>query len=170
MYREADLVEDVVRAFGFLCLGSRLRRIGERLQTDTQRIIDDMGVPIQASQYPLLAAIDRLGPLSIGELAEAVGITQPGATRSAALLIKAGFLKTKQPSDDQRRRVLSLTREGQRLVEEAKRDVWPRIEHAVTDLCGELSGPLLDQLASIEDGLADKPLYRRDGALQKVRQ
>ena len=164
------MVEDVVRAFGFLCLGSRLRRIGERLQTDTQRIIDDLGVPIQAGQFPLLAAIDRLGPLSIGELDEAVGITQPGATRSAALLIKAGLLKPKQPSDDQRRRVLSLTREGQQLAEEAKRDVWPRIENAVTDLCGALSGPLLDQLASIEDGLAHKPLYRRDGALQKVDQ
>lgn len=155
------MIEDVVRALGFLCLGSRLRRIGERLQADTQRIMDEMGAPIQASQYPSLAAVDRLGPLSVGELAEAVGITQPGATRSSALLVKAGFLKMNQAHDDQRRRVLSLTREGQRLVAEAKRDVWPRIETAVADLCGELSGPLLDQLASIEDGLANQPLYRR---------
>jgi hypothetical protein len=39
--------------------------------------------------------------------------------------------------------------------------VWPRIEYAVTDLCGKLSGPLLKQLALIEDGLAAKPLDRR---------
>ncbi len=163
------MVEDVVRALGFLCLGSRLRRIGESLQADTQRIIDEMGMPIQASQYPLLAAVDRLGPLSIGELAEAVGITQPGATRGSALLVKSGLLKAEQTSADQRRRVLSLTRKGQQLVDTAKRDVWPRIENAVADLCGSLSGPLLDQLASIEDGLADKPLNRRAGAPRKVR-
>ena len=102
------MVEDVVRALGFLCLGTRLRRIGERLQADTQRILDEMGVPIQASQFPLLAAIRRLGPISIGELAESVGITQPGATRGSALLVAAGYLKTEQATDDQRRRVLSL--------------------------------------------------------------
>jgi DNA-binding MarR family transcriptional regulator len=155
------MVEDVVRALGFLCLGTRLRRIGERLQADTQRIMDEAGVPIQASQFPLLAAIRRLGPLSVGELAEAVGISQPGATRGSALLVKAGYLKIGQ-ANDQRRRVLSLTRKGHKLMEMAERDVWPRIENAVTDLCGSLSAPLLDQLMQIEDGLSDKPLYRRE--------
>jgi hypothetical protein len=47
-------------------------------------------------------------------------------------------------------------------MEMAERQVWPRIENAVADLCGQLSGPLLDQLIAIEDGLADKPLDRRE--------
>jgi len=158
------MVEDVVRALGFLCLGTRLKRIGERLQADTQRIIDEADVPVQTSQFPLLAAIDRLGPVSIGELAEAVGIAQPGATRSAAILVKAGILRIEQTEGDQRRRVLSLTDDGQRLVDRAKRDVWPRIEAAVADLCGAGHGPLLDQLAAVEDGLAKMPLHRRAGA------
>lgn len=158
------MVEDVVRALGFLCLGTRLKRIGERLQADTQRIIDEADVPVQTSQFPLLAALDRLGPLSIGELAEAVGIAQPGATRSAAILVKAGILRIEQTEGDQRRRVLSLTDDGQRLVDRAKRDVWPRIEAAVADLCGAGRGPLLDQLAAVEDGLAKMPLHRRAGA------
>lgn len=157
------MVEDVVRALGFVCLGSRLRRVGERLQADTQSIMDEMGVPIQAGQFPLLAAVHRLGPLSIGEMAEAIGITQPGVTRGAALLVTAGYLKAEQATDDQRRRVLSLTRKGRELMEMAERQVWPRIENAVADLCGQLSGPLLDQLISIEVGLADKPLNRRGG-------
>ena len=155
------MVEDVVRAFGFLCLGSRLRRMGERLQADTQRIIDELGVPLQSSQYPFLAAVDRLGPLTIGELAEAVGISQPGATRSLAQLTGLGLLDARHAPDDQRRRIISLTRKGQRLVDAAKREVWPRIEGAVADLCGGLSGPLLEQLAAIEDGLAAAPLNRR---------
>lgn len=163
------MVEDVVRTFGFLCLGSRMRRIGEKLQADTQRIIDDAGLPVQASQFPLIAAVDRLGPLSIGELAEAVGITQPGATRASALLVKAGLLKMEQGRGDQRRRVLSLTREGRQLVETAKVRVWPRIEAAVADLCGDLSGPLLGQLAAMEDGLAETPLHRRVKTLEEAK-
>ena len=162
------MVEDVVRAFGFLTLGSRLKRIGERLQADTQRIMDDMGVPLQASQYPFLAAIDRLGPLTIGELADAVGITQPGVTRSVAQLVELGLLDAAQARNDQRRKVISLTKKGKRLVEVARREVWPRIDAAVTDLCGGLSGPLLQQLASIEDGLAATPLSRRRGRAAKA--
>jgi len=127
-----------------------------------------MGVPLQARQYPFLAAIDRLGPLTIGELAEAVGITQPGVTRSVAQLVQLGLLDAAQARDDQRRKVISLTKKGKRLVEVAKREVWPRIDAAVTDLCGDLSGPLLEQLASIEDGLAATPLSRRRGRAVKA--
>jgi DNA-binding MarR family transcriptional regulator len=155
------MVEDVVRAFGFLTLGSRMKRIGERLQADTQRIIDESGVTVQPGQFPFLASIDRLGPLAIGELAEAVGITQPGTTRVVAQLVALGLIRVRQAPEDQRRKIITLTKKGQALVDSSKRDVWPRIEGAVTDLCAGLSGPLLEQLAEIEDGLAEKPLYRR---------
>jgi len=163
------MVEDVVRAFGFLTLGTRMKRIGERLQADTQRIMDDMDVALQASQYPFLASLDRLGPLTIGELADAVGITQPGATRTLSQLEKLGMVKVRPSPEDQRRRIVSLSAKGQRLIDHAKQEVWPRLEDAVTDLCGKLSGPLLEQLAAIEDGLAAKPLDRRGRSAGKPR-
>jgi len=154
-------MEDVIRSLGFLCLGSRLKRIGEQLQADTQRLLDGLEVSVQSSQYPLLAALDRLGPLAVGELAQSLGITQPGVTRTVTHLAGLGLVEAAQSGDDQRRRIISLTRRGQRLVDAAKREVWPRIEHAVADLCKDLRGPLLDQLAAIEDGLAAAPLERR---------
>jgi len=46
-------------------------------------------------------------------------------------------------------------------VEFGKREIWPAIEAAVDDLCRDLSGPLLEQLAKIEQGLAERPLDRR---------
>lgn len=155
------MVEDVVRALGFLTLGTRMRRLGERLQADTQRIMDELGAPLQASQYPFLAALDRLGPLTVGDLADAIGITQPGATRTVGQLVELGMLESVTASDDQRRRIVSLTQEGRRLVAAAKQESWPRIREAVADLCADLDGPLLDQLAEMEDGLAVSPLDRR---------
>lgn len=155
------MVEDVVRSFGFLALGTRMKRIAERLQADTQKIIDAAGMPVQASQFPFLAAIEHSGPLTIGELAEAIGITQPGVTRAVAHLSGAGLLQTRTAADDQRLRIVSLTTDGQNLVAAARHDLWPRIAAAVADLCGDLDGPLLDQLSRIEDGLAAKPLDRR---------
>ncbi|MBM2710287.1 MarR family transcriptional regulator [Mesorhizobium caraganae] len=154
-------MEDIIRSLGYLTLGSRLKRIGEQLQADTQRMLDGLEVPVQSSQYPLLAALDRLGPLPVGELAQSLGITQPGVTRSVALLTELGLVEVVQSDGDQRRRMVSLTGNGQRLVSRAKRDVWPRIENAVADLCRGLTGPLLEQLSAIEDGLAAAPLERR---------
>jgi DNA-binding MarR family transcriptional regulator len=155
------VMEDVVRSLGFLCLGSRLKRIGEQLQAETQRMLDCLEVPVQSSQYPLLATLERLGPLAVGELAQCLGVTQPGVTRSVFDLADLGLVTTAQSSHDQRRKIVSLTKRGQRLVDIAKQDVWPRIEYAVADLCRDLHGPLLDQLAAIEDGLIATPLDRR---------
>ena len=154
-------MEDIIRSLGYLTLGSRLKRIGEQLQADTQRMLDGLEVPVQSSQYPLLAALDRLGPLPVGELAQSLGITQPGVTRSVALLAELGLVEVIQSDGDQRRRMVSLTKNGQRLVDKAKRDVWPRIENAVADLCKGLAGPLLEQLSAIEDGLTATPLDHR---------
>ncbi|MBB4272457.1 MarR family winged helix-turn-helix transcriptional regulator [Rhizobium mongolense] len=156
------MVDDVVRTLGFLCMGSRFRRIGERLQADTQQIIEEYGIAIQAAQYPFLAALDRAaGPLTIGELAQAVGITQPGVTRTISQLLELGLVDMQAAPDDQRRRLISLSRKGQELVDYSKQSVWPRISAAVADLCGDLNGPILAQLAAIEDGLAEAALARR---------
>ena len=164
------MVEDIVRTFGHLTLGSRMRRIGERLQADTQRIMDELEVPLQASQYPILAALDRHGAMSIGELAAAVGVTQPGVTRSIGQLMRIGMVRTAPGPEDQRQRIVSLTRKGEEQMAFARRHVWPRIEAAVADLCAELRGPLLAQLAAIEDGLTALPLDRRPtGKRRKAR-
>jgi DNA-binding MarR family transcriptional regulator/ribosomal protein S18 acetylase RimI-like enzyme len=155
------MVDDIVRNFGFLTLGTRLKRIGEALQSDTQRIVNAFGLKVQPSQYPLLAAIDREGPLTIGELSAAIGISQPGVTRAAGLLAGQGLVRIGPSPNDQRQRIATLTDEGRSLVEFSKRNVWPRIEAAVRDLCSGLSGPLLDQLTRIEQGLVAAPLSSR---------
>lgn len=155
------MTEDVVHELGFLSLGSRFRRIGERLQADVQRLLDELGMEVQSGHFPTLAAIDRLGPLTVGDVAEAIGITQPGATRIVGQLVKARLVKVQPGREDQRRRVVSLTAKGQRLVEESKRDLWPQIENAVASICAGLRGPLLEQLAAIEEGLQASPLHQR---------
>lgn len=155
------MTTDIVRELGLLALGTRLKRLGERLQAGTQAVMAESGVAIPAGQFPLLAAVDRLGPLTVGDLADALGVTQPGITRNVAQLVTLGLLVVKPSSDDQRRRMVSLSAEGRRVVERGRRDVWPRIEAAVAELCAELDGPLLDQLAAIEDRLAERPLRLR---------
>jgi len=158
------LAEDVLSALGHLALGSRLKRVGERLQSETQAILSDAGLDFPAAQFPILAALDRLGPLSIGELAAALGVAQPGVTRMIGKIEAEGLVRTRAGPDDRRIRIVSLTPSGRRLVDRAKRTAWPLIEAAVADACLGLSGPLLVQIAGLEDALAARPLPQRANA------
>lgn len=155
------MVGDLVRDFGFLTLGSRMKRIAERLQADSQKILESYELSLPVAHYPYLAALDREGPLTIGELAVAVGVSQPGVTRSVGQLAKQGLVKVRSEKADQRRRVVVLADEGRRVLDLSKREIWPRIEAGVADLCAELDGPLLGQLAEIEQGLGQKSLKQR---------
>ncbi len=154
-------MDDVVMAMGYLCLGSRMKRIAERLQSDTQAIIDAEGFDVQASQYPLLLTLDRFGPASVGALSEALGVSQPGVTRMIAKLCETGWVRTEPQPQDQRKKTVDLTAQGRALIAASRARAWPQIEAAVRDLCASQSGSLLDQLAAIEVGLAERSLKQR---------
>jgi DNA-binding MarR family transcriptional regulator len=76
-------------------------------------------------------------------------------------LLELGLVDMQAAPNDQRRRLISLAHKGQELVDYSKQAIWPRIAAAVADLCGDQNGPILEQLAAIEDGLAAAPLARR---------
>jgi DNA-binding MarR family transcriptional regulator len=162
-------LEDVVRELGLLSLGTRLKRIGDRLQADAQEIMNGFDLPLSAAQFPYLAALDRLGPLGIGELSQALGVAQPGVTRSINQLASLGFVEVVPVSEDQRRRSVTLSQKGRSLVAKAKGEIWPLIEAAVADLCGEGSADLLALLGALDDGLSQRTLAQR-AELKEARQ
>lgn len=155
------MVQDVVKELGHLSLGTRLRRIGELLQAQTQTVLATHGFELPAAYFPLLAALDRLGALSVGELGQAIGVSQPVVTRSLRGLEADGLVESAAAAEDRRVRRVALSRAGRTLVQRAKREAWPAIEAAVAQACAGLGGPLLEQLAALEDALANASLHAR---------
>ncbi|GLQ49920.1 MarR family winged helix-turn-helix transcriptional regulator [Dyella flava] len=158
------MTEDVVKQLGYLTLGTRFKRIGERLQAQTQAVLEATGIDLPSSHFPLIGALDRLGPLSVGDLTQAVGVSQPGVTRMVGKLEALGLVRAQQPSEDLRVKTIALTPAGRRLVENAKNIAWPQVEAAVAHACKELSGPLLAQLEALENALEAAPLLSRVGS------
>jgi DNA-binding MarR family transcriptional regulator len=155
------MVEDVVKELGYLTLGTRLKRLGERLQAQTQVLLENAAIDVPASHLPVLAAVEGLGPLSVGELTEAVGVSQPGVTRLLDKLETEGLVRSTQAEDDRRVRTIALTKSGRQFVSQAKRTVWPAVEAAVADACSGAAEPLLTALAALEEALAAAPLSVR---------
>jgi DNA-binding MarR family transcriptional regulator len=151
--------QDLIRALGHLVLGTRLKRLGDRMQQQTQAVLAAHGIDVPAAHLPLLAAVDRLGSASIGTLSQTLGVTQPGVTRLVGKLEAAGLVETGAAGTDRRIRAIRLTGQGQALVAHARATAWPLIEAAVADLCG--GTPVLPVLAALEDALEAKPLVKR---------
>jgi DNA-binding MarR family transcriptional regulator len=155
------MVQDVVKELGYLTLGTRLKRLGERLQAQTQVLLESAGVDLPASHFPILAALDRLGAMNVGELTEAVGMSQPGVTRLLDKLEAEGLVRSTQLADDRRVRTIALTKSGRQLILLSQRTTWPVIEAAVADACAGRAQPLLAALAALEEALAAAPLSIR---------
>lgn len=153
--------DDIVLALGHLALGTRLKRLGERLQAQTQAVLEDEGLALPASHFPVMEALARMGAANVGELATALGISQPGATRMLDRLSAAGMVESGAPVDDRRVRRLVLSPAGRQLLARARRRAWPRIGAAVADACAGAPVALLDSLAALERALADRPLRER---------
>ncbi len=155
------LVSDILIEREYLFLGSRLKRLAERFQADAGKIIRAAGFPIQPAQFPLLAAIDRFGPLTVGEAVDALGVSQPAVTRNALSLVDLGLLDASRGGTDQRQKTLALTEQGVELMTRAKRLIWPRVDTAVRDMCSNLSGPFLEQITMLEAEFDHSSLEQR---------
>lgn len=158
------MIEDIVKELGFLTLGTRFKRIGEALQAQTQALLAEQGIDMPAAHFPLLAALDWHGALGVGELSQAVGVSQPVVTRSLKGLEDSGLVQSEAVEGDRRVRKVALSARGRMLVQRAQRDVWPLIEASVAQVCAALEGPLLAQLADLEAGLARTSLLQRSAA------
>lgn len=155
------MTTDIVADLGYMFLGSRLKRLAERLQADALKVHTVRGVAAQPAELALLAAVDRLGPITISTAVEALGVSQPAVTRVAASLVDRDLLTAESDEGDRRQRILRLTAGGAALVAKAKADVWPMIGDAVAAMCTPLSGSLLEQLAGLERQLGERSLESR---------
>lgn len=147
---------DLLRDLGPAYLGSRLKRLGERMQAGAARVTASANLPMQPSHMPLLAALDGR-VLSIGELVAAVGISQPGVTRGINQLVKLGLVQS-QPCSDQRRRAVSMTPAGAAAFARARVHVIPALEDALGGLTDDQLHTFMRQLATLESALGETPL------------
>lgn len=156
---------DILREAGPVFLGSRLKRLAERMQAEAAIAIADADLPCQPGHMALLAALAR-GPQSISQLVAAIGTSQPGVTRAVGQLAQLGLVDT-VIGRDQRQRLVSLTPDGEAAHATALTEVWPRIGSAVESLLAAIPGDFLDSVERVEDALTDRSLLDRTRPARK---
>jgi len=152
---------DLLASYGVAFLGSRLKRLAERMQADAAEVARSLDLPVQPAQMSLLLTIRLHGPITVGELAERLQLAQPTVTRALKTLEDDGFVETLRAPGDGRTRRLALTDKGQALLVRIQTQLLPRIEPAAAELVEGLEGDFMLGLAKVERRLAEASLLTR---------
>ncbi len=142
-------------------IGTRLRHVLELLDGDVAKVYVDLGVPEYRPRFsPIVRTLVAQGPLSVRDLATAVGVTHSAASQTVAQLTKAGFA-TQQPDDtDARRRIVHLTDRARDLLPVIEAE-WKATTAAMAELDAELSAPLDKVLTEIIAATEHRPFRTR---------
>jgi len=92
------------------------------------------------------------GPLSIGEIAEAIGVDQPRASRLVQQGVDLGVVRREADPDDARRTRVALTDAGRALVQGFRGDRRAAVDRALSTFTDEERADLARLLAKLADG------------------
>ena len=156
-------VMDRMRQFGSLSLGSRLRRLSDRLVDDVNQLYQSQGIDLNPTFFPLFNLLCQQGAMTVTEAAEQLGVTHPAISKIARKMLAEGWLsKTADPSDE-RRQLLDLTPQSEHLLTRIE-PVWHAIRSYLDQFMTEQQYPLLEALGEFEGRL------ERQGFLVPVQQ
>jgi len=153
-------VTDLIKQLGPLALGSRLRRLSDRLYKDISEIYARLDLEFEPRWFPVLYLLSENQAMAVTEVAQHVGLTHPAVHQIAGAMDAAGLLDSARDSDDQRRRLLQLSPRGRELAA-ALRPVWASIAAASAELAASNDGDLLDMLDGIEAALDAESMVER---------
>src|SRR5688572_13407613 len=99
-------------------MAARLRLSNTRLHRALRR---EAHIDLTPSQMSALASIDRLGPLTLGALAEQEGVAPPSITKIITVLEEDGLVAREPAAADRRVNFVRATSKGTALVNESRR-------------------------------------------------
>ncbi len=100
---------DFYEKAGKMAIGSRLRRLSDRLTDEAAGIYKLYGNNLQPRWFPVFFSLANGEEKSITQIAEEAGQSHPAISQVAAEMVKQGFLKEKKDKTDGRKNLVYLT-------------------------------------------------------------
>jgi DNA-binding MarR family transcriptional regulator len=128
-------------------MAARLRLTNTRLHRALRR---EAHIDLTPSQMSALASIDRLGPLTLGALAEHEGVAPPSITKIIGVLEEDGLVTREPAPADRRVNFVRATARGTELVDESRRRKTAWLTDRLRELSAEERRRLADALDVLE--------------------
>lgn len=147
-----------------LALGSRLKRLSDRLLTDANQIYKVCGYDVQPKWFALLALLDKKQQVSIVEASDLLGLTQPAISQFVKELLAIDLIIIQPSKTDSRRKFMSLSQQGNLLVMNMQ-PMWRAVEAAASQICDEAGNDFFESIKSFEKAFGQQSLLQRTVAI-----
>ena len=151
---------DFLDEIGELALGSRLKRLSERMMGDAGSVYEHFGLDVQPKWFTLLALLHNKKAVSVVHASEYLGLSQPAISQFCRQLVDKQFIALRNDEQDSRRKIMCLTPLGEEQIQ-LMLPVWSAVRKAAEDLCTELENDFYHALQKFEQSLQNKSLLRR---------
>jgi len=151
---------DYLDALGSLALGSRLKRLSERLGQEVAEVYASAGAEFEPKWFPVFRLLAERQVASVTDIAALVGITHPAVNQFAQELTKAGLITSAADKADGRKRLLSLSAKGKRVAAQLQ-PVWQALHCSISELFQESDLNLLNAILATERALDRGSLLSR---------
>jgi DNA-binding MarR family transcriptional regulator len=128
-------------------MAARLRLSATRLARILRRQAD---TGLSPSQLSALATVEIHGPMTLGALAEHENVAPPSVTKVVNILETQGLVGREAAANDRRVAMVSITRDGSRLLEESRRRKNQWLAERLAQLEPDQRARLADALDVIE--------------------
>lgn len=154
---------DTLESLGISAFASRMKRLSDGCFEQVKQVYDALSVDFEPAWYPYVMYVHHAGSASIGDLVNALGVSQPAASVMVKKLVRRKFFTSKPSEEDARGRVVALTPHGKQTV--------AHIAPIVTAMTAELrtieaaGAPaitgVIDHLACFENAFRTATMHRR---------
>lgn len=152
--------EDFLNELAELALGSRLKRVSERMMVDASAVYEHFNMAIQPKWFTLIALLDKKQRVSVVEASKLLGLTQPAVSQFSRQMADAGLIDISLDQQDSRKKWLSLSAKGRQEVDKL-RPVWKAVDSAAKDLCHAFDNHFYQALLRFEKALSQASLLDR---------
>lgn len=138
----------------------RVRQASAALYEQMDQCLQAHGLTLPAYATSLVQTLYHGGPQSVSALAESLGLSHQLASQRLRWLVKQGLVAIGDDPEDRRRRLVSLTPDGQ--AEGDKLQAFlPKLEQAYGDLFDEIGMDLHRGMVDARAALLASPLLAR---------
>ena len=141
--------KDYLDQLGELALGSRLKRMSDRMLSDAASVYQHFNLDIQPKWFGLLALLYDQQQASVVEAAQRLGLTQPAISQFCRQLQQQGYVEVTADEQDSRKKIMGLTDKGFSTVSEMQ-PIWQAVRRAAEEMCRESDNAFFAALQRFE--------------------
>jgi len=156
---------NIINESGVLALSTRLQRLSEQLRKDGALLYKSFNIDFEPKWFPVIYTLYHKEVLSVVEIANEIGYTHPSTISLLKELEKQKLIRSKKDKDDERKRLILLTAQGQALISKMQ-PVWELMTRVLNDITDN-ENHLLKAINEAESKIADQSFLQRALQLKK---